>query len=71
MDERKELKDTLKVWTDALKSNDFLHGKNITMPDLMVYGVLHAIEGGLYVTVNTTINTTVNTYRGFILPLLL
>ena len=48
MDERLELKETLEVWTDALKSNDFLHGKKITMPDLMVYGVLHAIEGELY-----------------------
>ena len=45
VDERAELKTELLVWTDALKTNDFLHGKKITMPDLMVYGVLRAIEG--------------------------
>ena len=64
MDERLELKETLKVWTDALKSNDFLHGKKITMPDLMVYGVLHAIEGGLCSAMNTH-SHPIDTHRYF------
>lgn len=45
VDERAELKVELLVWTDALKANDFLHGKKISMPDLMVFGTLRAIEG--------------------------
>ena len=44
-DERAELKETLLVWTAELKNNDFLHGKKVTMPDLLVYGVLRSIEG--------------------------
>ena len=51
MDERKALKDLLVEWTDKLAANNsgapnlFLHGGRITMPDLMVYGVLHSISG--------------------------
>lgn len=45
VDERKELKDTVAVWCDALKGQKFLHGEQPTMPDIMVYGVLKSIEG--------------------------
>lgn len=51
-DERKELKELLVHWTDSIATNNkgvmngnFLHGAHVTMPDLMVYGVLHSIEG--------------------------
>lgn len=45
VDERKELKETIQVWTDALKGQKFLHGDKVTMPDVMVFGVLKAIKG--------------------------
>jgi microsomal prostaglandin-E synthase 2 len=44
VDERKELKEVLLEWTAALGEKPFLHGNQITLPDLVVYGVLRAIE---------------------------
>jgi microsomal prostaglandin-E synthase 2 len=44
VDEKKELDESLKEWTDAVGSNQFLHGDNITLPDLMVFGVLRGIQ---------------------------
>jgi glutathione S-transferase len=43
VDERKELMNALEEWTDAIGSNNYLHGDEITMPDLMVHGVLRSI----------------------------
>jgi microsomal prostaglandin-E synthase 2 len=62
VDERAELKTELLVWTDALKTNDFLHGKQMTMPDLMVYGVLNAIEGLQTFNVIMTENATLKAW---------
>ena len=45
IDERKELKEVINVWCDALKGQKFLHGDKVTMPDIMVYGVLKSIQG--------------------------
>jgi glutathione S-transferase len=45
VDERKELTETMNVWTRALKGQKFLHGDKPTMPDVMVFGVLKAIKG--------------------------
>ena len=45
VDERKELLICLQVWTNALAGKDYLHGDSITMPDILVFGVLRAIEG--------------------------
>ena len=49
VDERAELATALEEWTDAVDSSaskgPFLHGAQITLPDLMVYGVLRSIEG--------------------------
>lgn len=45
VDERAELRTVLAEWTSAIKDRKFLHGEKVTMPDLMVYGVLHAIAG--------------------------
>jgi glutathione S-transferase len=45
VDERADLRKTLQVWTDAIGQKDFLHGKEPTMPDILVYGTLRAIEG--------------------------
>lgn len=45
VDERAELVALLNEWTDALNGNKFLHGDKVTMPDLMVYGVVKAIHG--------------------------
>ncbi len=45
VDERKELNELLLEWTNALNGNRFLHGDHITLPDLMVFGVLKAITG--------------------------
>jgi microsomal prostaglandin-E synthase 2 len=45
VDERVELRDCLLFWTSALDGKDFLHGNTITMPDILVFGVLRAIEG--------------------------
>ena len=44
VDERKELKEVLTEWTDALNGKKFLHGDQVSLPDLMVYGVLRAIR---------------------------
>lgn len=45
VDERRELTELLNEWTNAIGSKKFLHGEKITLPDLMVYGVLRGIEG--------------------------
>jgi glutathione S-transferase len=45
VDERKELKECISEWTDAVGDKKFLHGEFVTMPDIMVYGVLRAIAG--------------------------
>lgn len=45
VDERKELFATLDVWCDAVGDKPFLHGKHVSLPDLMVYGVLRSIQG--------------------------
>jgi microsomal prostaglandin-E synthase 2 len=45
VDERAELKTCLLVWTKAVAGKSFLHGEDITMPDILVFGVLRAIEG--------------------------
>jgi microsomal prostaglandin-E synthase 2 len=45
IDERAELAATIREWTLALKGQKFLHGDSVTMPDVVVYGVLHAVEG--------------------------
>lgn len=45
VNERSELDALLKEWTDALGSNTFLHGDKITLPDLLIYGVLRGLEG--------------------------
>jgi microsomal prostaglandin-E synthase 2 len=44
VDERQALKDVLVEWTTALGEKKFLHGESITLPDLMVYGVLRSIR---------------------------
>jgi len=44
VDERAELKTTLAEWTRAVGSKKFLHGDAITLPDLMVFGVLRSIS---------------------------
>jgi microsomal prostaglandin-E synthase 2 len=43
VDERLELIDLLKVWTNSISGKKYLHGDIITMPDLMVFGVLKSI----------------------------
>ena len=45
VDERKELQLCLNDWVDALGDKQYLHGDKITLPDLMVFGVLRSIEG--------------------------
>eukprot|EP00606_Chrysophyceae_sp_TOSAG23-5_P000995 GSChrysophyteH2.ASY1.ANO1.1485.1 assembled CDS len=49
VDERAELDNTLQEWISAVESSSsqgpFLHGAQVTLPDLMVYGVLRSIEG--------------------------
>lgn len=44
IDERKELHEALLEWTHALGKNKFLHGDRITLPDLMIFGVLRGIH---------------------------
>jgi microsomal prostaglandin-E synthase 2 len=44
-DEQKELDVEIQVWLAALGNNKFLHGDNITMPDLLVFGVIKAVDG--------------------------
>ena len=43
INEREELKTVLNEWTTAIDNKDFLHGSDLTLPDLMVYGVLRSI----------------------------
>lgn len=45
VNEREELFAYLKEWTIALGKNKFIHGDHITMPDLLVFGVLRSISG--------------------------
>jgi microsomal prostaglandin-E synthase 2 len=45
VDERKELEEVLLEWITALNGKDYLHGDKITMPDLLVFGILRSIEG--------------------------
>ena len=45
VNEREEMFDYLQEWVQALGSNKYLHGDRITMPDLMVFGVLKSISG--------------------------
>lgn len=42
--EREELKQVLNHWVDAVGKKKFLHGDKITVPDLMIYGVLRSIN---------------------------
>ena len=44
IDERAELLTLLKEWTDAVGPNRYLHGDTVTLPDLMVFGVLRGIN---------------------------
>ena len=44
VDERKELKEVLDVWTTALGNKKFLHGNELSLSDLMVFGTLRAIR---------------------------
>jgi microsomal prostaglandin-E synthase 2 len=43
--EREEMLAYLKEWVDAIQGRDFLHGSEVTMPDLLVFSVLRSIEG--------------------------
>ncbi len=49
VDERAELDAVIKEWVDAVAATadtgPFLHGNTVTLPDLMVFGVLRSIEG--------------------------
>ena len=45
INERQELHDELKKWTNAIGNKQFLHGNEITMPDIVVFGVLRSIKG--------------------------
>jgi len=44
VDERADLVKVLNEWKTALGDKKFLHGDTITLPDLMVYGVLRAVR---------------------------
>ena len=44
-DERGELKATLAEWTGAVGDKKYLHGDYVTLPDLLVFGVLRSISG--------------------------
>ena len=44
VDEREDLFKILTEWTDAVGDKPFLHGDSVTLPDLLVYGVLRSIE---------------------------
>ena len=44
-DERGELQECLNEWLSALGDKKFLHGDAVTLPDIMVFGVLRSIEG--------------------------
>ena len=43
-DERAELLVLLREWTDAVGGKKFFHGDCVTIPDLMVFGVLRGID---------------------------
>ena len=43
VDERRELREVLTTWCDAIKGKKYLHGDAITFPDVLVFGVLRAI----------------------------
>lgn len=45
IDERKELQDVLDVWINAIKGKKFLHGDQLTLPDVIVFGVLKSVDG--------------------------
>ena len=44
-DEVKELDTEIQVWLDALGDKKFLQGDSVSMSDLLVFGVLKAVEG--------------------------
>jgi len=44
-DERKQLLDTVRVWTDAVGKGPFLQGDSLGLADVAVYGVLSSIRG--------------------------
>lgn len=43
--EREELYSLLEEWTTAVGGKAFLHGESPSMPDVLVYGVISAVEG--------------------------
>ena len=45
VDERKELQEVLDVWINAIKGKKFLHGDHMTLPDVVVFGVLKSVHG--------------------------
>lgn len=45
IDERKELDQEIQKWIIALGNKNFLHGDVVTMPDILVFGVLKSIQG--------------------------
>jgi glutathione S-transferase len=45
VDERKELEVVLLEWTSAVGDKQFLHGDQVSLPDIMVFGVLRSIQG--------------------------
>lgn len=45
VDERKELQQRIDVWLHAIKGKKFLHGDNVSLSDLVVFGVLKSISG--------------------------
>ncbi len=45
VNEREELYKILDDWISAVDGKDFLHGSYVTLPDLLVYGVLRAVQG--------------------------
>lgn len=44
-DERKQLLEKIKVWTDAVGDGPFLNGKELSVADVAVYGVISSIGG--------------------------
>lgn len=44
IDERAELKAVLTEWVKALDGKEYLHGNFITLPDILVFGVLRSID---------------------------
>lgn len=43
--EREELYSLLEEWTNAVDGKPFLHGESPSMPDVLVYGVISAVDG--------------------------